>query len=500
VDEQRKRRDFVVHALGGVLAIVVAAGAIAAIALALGLGEREPVDVRVEGITAHAKRAARKPAADPFAYQPSRRGQFERRAALAASHVIYEMSPGGVVASARRTAEFRDQIEAAATAHGVDPDLLEAIIFLESAGRPQISAGPTPEAASGLAQILPSTATDLLGMQVDLPASIELTRRIRRANDEAKVERLLAERARIDERFDPAQALDGAARYLEIATQRFGDPQLAVVSYHMGIGNLESVLRAYADVRDSVPIAQVVASRRLAYAEVYFESSPGRDGDAYGLLTGFGDESSDYLWKVTASEEIVRRARDDPEGLADTARLATAKATLEEVFHPLSETDVFEDAGEIEDAIDDGDLVPLPDDPSLGWVPAKQLGELAPELDTEPALYRVLRPEALAALSYLAGTVRDLSGAKHPLKVTSATRSREYQELLIGINPEATSEYSLHTTGWSFDIKRKYGSPDQERAFQYALDHLRSLALLDYAIEPGAMHVTVSGEGEELIR
>ena len=485
--------------IGGALLVVLPAAGIAAIAIALGLGEREPLDLRVEGIAAEAKAAA-KPAADPFAYAPAQRAEFERRAALGASHVIYEMSPGGVLASARRTEEFRDQIETAATAHGVDADTLEAIVFLESAGRPQISAGPTPEAASGLAQILPSTATDLLGMQVDLSASIELTKRIRGAKSPEQARRLLAERARIDQRFDPEAALDGAARYLEIATERFGDPQLAVVSYHMGIGNLETVLRTFADAPDSAPIGEVVAANKLSYPKVYFDSSPDHHGETYGLLRGFGDESSDYLWKILASEQILRRERDDPDGLQRTADLANAKSTLEEVFHPQDETEVFEDAEAIEDAIRDGDLVPLPDKPALGWIPSKQIGELAPELDQDPALYRVLRPEALATLSYLAGIVQNISGASRPLRVTSATRSQDYQDLLTTSNPEATHEYSLHTTGWAFDIKRDYESDKQAEAFQYALDHLSALGLMDYAVEPGAIHITVSDEGVKLVR
>jgi soluble lytic murein transglycosylase-like protein len=499
VHEQRSGRDFVARAIGGALLVVLPAGALAAIAIALGLGEREPLDLRVEGIAAEAKAAA-EPKADPFAYAPEGRAEFERRAALGASHVIYELSPGGVLASAERTEAFRPEIEAAAAAHAVDPDLLEAIVFLESAGRPQISAGPTPEAASGLAQILPSTATDLLGMQVDLPESIELTKRIRRTDDPEKVDRLLAERARIDQRFDPKAALDGAARYLQIAGQRFGDPQLAAVSYHMGIGNLETVLREFADAPDSTPIGEVIAANRLTYAKVYFESSPDRHEGAYDLLRSFGDESADYFWKLLASEQILRRARDDPDGLRQTAELATAKATLEEVFHPEDDTEVFEDAEAIEDAIRNGDLVPLPDRPSLGWIPSKQIGELAGELDQDPALYRVLRPEALATLGYLAGIVQNLSGADRPLHVTSATRSQDYQDLLTATNPEATHEYSLHTTGWAFDIKREYESDAQAEAFQYALDHLSALALIDYAVEPGAIHVTVSDAGSELVK
>jgi soluble lytic murein transglycosylase-like protein len=491
-------RVTVARALGGTLLILVLASAIAAVALALGLGETEPLDVRVAGIATEASAAA-EPEQDPFAWDPGRRDDFEARAAIGASHVIYAKSPGGVIASARRTAAWREEIDVAAGRHGIDADMLEAVIFLESAGRPEAMAGPTPEAASGLAQIIPSTATDLLGMSVDLPASVALTERIAKTRTRRDAERLRAQRAAVDERFDPEAAIDGAASYLEIAGERFGADDLAVVSYHMGIGNLENVLRAYAGADDETPIAELVAAERLAYAEVYFNSSPERNREAHELLTGFGDESSDYLWKVRASEGIMARYRRDPDGLADVATLATSKATLEEVFHPENETEVFDEPDDIEGAIRDGDLVPLPEAPSLGWVPDEQMGELAGELDASPALYRALRPEALATLGYIAGLVRNLSGEDAPLRVTSTVRDRAYQELLVGRNPEATDEYSLHTTGWSFDVLRDYGSDRQGAAFQFVLDRLSALALIDYALEPGAIHVTVSEFANELV-
>ena len=413
--------------------------------------------------------------------------------------MIYEKSPGGVSASARRTIAYRDEIEAAAGRHGADPDTLEAMIFLESAGRPYVMAGPTPEAASGLAQIIPSTATDLLGIPVDLPASIALTEQIAAAKTPEQAQRLRDQRTAIDQRFDPAAAIEGAATYLEIARERFGADDLAVVSYHMGIGNLETAIRSFTGASQKTPIAEVVASGELSYAELYFDSGPSDHAETYEFLSGLGDESSQYLWKVRASEEILESYRSDPEALDATAELATAKATMEEVFHPENETEVFDSPDEIESAIDDGELLPLPNQPSLGWEPDRDIGELASELDQEPALYRALRPEALATLTYLAELVRNESGAAAPLQVTSAVRDREYQELLVGVNPEATAEYSLHTTGWSFDVRRDYESKRQASAFQFVLDRLRSLSVLDYAVEPGAIHVTVSNRGEELL-
>ena len=486
------------RALGATVLLVVVAGAIAAIAIALGIGSREPLEVEVARITNEATALAR-PQRDPFNWSPGRRQVFETRAATGASHVIYEKSPGGVAASAERTIAYRDEIDAAAKRHGVDAKTLEAMIFLESAGRPYVMAGTTPEAASGLGQIIPSTAIDLLGMSVDLPLSIALTERIANASTPAEAERLRVERTAIDQRFDPAAAIEGAATYLEIAHERFGADDLAVVSYHMGIGNLETAIRSFTGAADETPIAEVVSANQLSYAEIFFDSGPSEHREAYEFLAGLGDESSQYLWKVRASQAILERYRADPDGLTETAELATAKASLEEVFHPENETEVFDDAGEIESAIASGDLVPLPDEPALGWEPDADIGELAVELDRQPELYRALRPEALATLTYLAELVRKESGAATPLQVTSAVRDREYQELLVGVNPEATSEYSLHTTGWAFDIRRDYESGRQANAFQFELDRLRTLTLLDYAIEPGAIHITVSNLGEELL-
>src|SRR5436189_240562 len=83
----------------------------------------------------------------------------------------------------------------------VDADTLEALVFLESAGRPYAQAGKL-EGAAGLTQILAQTATSLLGMHVDL-------RKARKARSARALRRA-------DDRFDPAKALAGTVRYLQL--------------------------------------------------------------------------------------------------------------------------------------------------------------------------------------------------------------------------------------------------------------------------------------------
>ena len=102
---------------------------------------------------------------DPFAFAGPRSADFERRAAFGFSHVLYAKSPGGVLVAAERTAGFRTLIEQAVASSPVDADTLEAMVLLESGGRPDVIAGSDPAHAAGLTQILAGTAISFLGMR-----------------------------------------------------------------------------------------------------------------------------------------------------------------------------------------------------------------------------------------------------------------------------------------------------------------------------------------------
>lgn len=98
---------------------------------------------------------------------------------------------------------FQNLIVAAASKYGLDPALLAAVVKQESNFNPNARSGA---GAKGLTQLMDSTAR---GLGVTDP-------------------------------FDPAQSLDGGARFLSGLMKQFhGDPHLALAAYNAGPGAVQ---------------------------------------------------------------------------------------------------------------------------------------------------------------------------------------------------------------------------------------------------------------------
>jgi hypothetical protein len=438
---------------------------------------------------------------DPLTFDSRRTSAYERAAAFGLSHVLFAKSPGGVVASAERTARFRSLVERSVAGTGLDADIVEAIVFLESAGRPEVIAGEDPANASGLTQILAETATNLLGMPVNLVSSRRLTRRIEAAQSRGemgKVERLFAARRRVDARFDPAEALAGTVRYLAFARRRFGREDLAVVSYHMGIGNLTQVIRAYAG-EPNAEIPAIIRERDLSWARLYFDSSPIRHRRAWLRLATLGDDSQTYYWRVLAAREVMRLFRQDSAALDRLARLHGRGPSAERALHPPEATARFATLDELRAASQRGELERLPTDPNkLHFAVSPTIDSAVAPEGREAGAYRRLRPSALRLLRYLAARVHDLSGADAPLTVTRATYDEAYGRRLGIRGPDAASQRLLHETGFAFDIRRRYASGAQRAAFQYTLERLETLGLIAWIRDRSDIHITAASQAGTL--
>ena len=426
---------------------------------------------------------------DPFAYQAGKRAQFEARAAEGESHLLYANSPGGVQASARRVAALQAPIQAAAVAAHVDPGLLEAMIFLESGGRPDVVAGPDPSAAAGVAQIVAATGQTLLSMHIDLRASRRLTKQIAAAqkrHDAAAVARLQAQRRRADDRFDPNKAIAAMGRYLAFAAPRFGPSDFAVASYHMGVGNLADAIRGYVGPKEKQLAVKIVRQRKLTYAQLYFDSSPFRHQTAYRRLADLGDNSNTYYWRVLAARDIMRLYRQNPAELDRINRLETGYGSAEAVLRP-PDTPVFANSEAVKRALARGQLVKVPNQPKQRHF----------ALDQAAGGQAALRPQALALLYYLANRVQAISHEKGALVVAATARDGVAQQALVARHLEKPG-YAVATTGYSFDIARRYASQAQAEAFQAMLDRLQALDAIAWERRPDVIHITASEHAKPL--
>jgi hypothetical protein len=422
---------------------------------------------------------------DPFAYVSSRESEFVARGIDGSDHVLYVKSPSGALATAARVAQFRPLIDHAVAGSGFDPSLVEALVFVESAGRPDVIVGGDPTNASGLTQILAQTGSSLLGMHIDLARSRKLTGQIFLASARGQagtVARLGRARARVDDRFDPAKALAGTVHYLEIAERDLGRTDLAFESYHMGIGNLQRVLDLYN------------GGHAVPYPQLYFDTAPDHNPHAYALISSFGDDSSLYYWRLLGAQQIMRLYRTDRSALQRQIALQTAADSNGYVLHPPDGLDPFADPDALDRAYGARTILPLPSDPArLGLRYDPGIGSLASRLGFTPAVYRGLRPAALDLLIELAARVRELS--KRPrstLTLTSAVSDKRYQGLLGVSDPPAAA-------GWSFTIARSYIGPAQAAAFQAMLDRLQALNLIAWERFPSEIEVTVASDASQAI-
>lgn len=113
--------------------------------------------------------------------------------------------------------DLRGLIESAAERHGLDPDLIEAVVYAESKGNPE---AVSKAQAYGLMQLQVPTASDMAGRAVSA-----------------------------DELLDSALNLDLGCKYLVWLGKRLeGDLRLVLMAYNAGYGNVRKWLKTTSDV------------------------------------------------------------------------------------------------------------------------------------------------------------------------------------------------------------------------------------------------------------
>ena len=135
------------------------------------------------------------------------------------------------------------------------------------------------------------------------------------------------------------------------------------------------------------------------------------------------------------------------EALAD--QNAATSAIVREVYREHLNLLVLDQYDDLEDALGNGGLVPLPPEPHRFNVLLRTAGQHPiGELDIgNQGSYLTARPATIGCLLDVASRVR--SG---PIEVTSLVRHLDYQDELRGVNINATTNLPMHTMGMAFDI------------------------------------------------
>ncbi len=409
-----------------------------------------------------------------FHYDASKSAEYVARATAGNGQVLFSKSPGGAVATAARVAAFAPMIEHAVAGTDIPASTIEGLVFLESAGLPDAAVADNPANAAGLTQILPSTATSLLHMHVDVSTSRRLLAEIAQAHNAAKLRSLQRQLQAADQRFDPAAALAGTVRLLQQSENMFGGRlDLAVTAYHMGPGNLQQILSDYN------------GGQAVPYVQLYFDTAPDHAAAAYKLLSGLGDDSSLYWWRVLGAEQIMHLYRTDRSALRRLQTLETADAAGGSVLHPPGRAPRYASPSELQAAYTAHRLARLPRNATaLGLAYDSSIGSQA---SAPRSLYEGLNPVAIKLLIRLAAAVRTLSGGQAPLRVASAVADGKYLSAQGVYDPMAQ-------TGFGFQIARRYRSGAQAGAFQAVLDRLQSLNLIAWAPVGSVIEITAASD------
>jgi len=115
---------------------------------------------------------------------------------------LYVPTAEALASSAQNEATLTPLIEETARRYGLEPELVRAVVRIESAFYPKAH---SKAGAMGLMQLMPGTAADL----------------------------------GVADPWDPVANLDGVCRYLAQMLTRFGDLRLALAAYNAGPGAVE---------------------------------------------------------------------------------------------------------------------------------------------------------------------------------------------------------------------------------------------------------------------
>lgn len=375
-------------------------------------------------------------------------------------------------------------IESSAKAKGLDPIFLASRIFLESWGDCAARASERNwAAAAGCAQFTASGAKDE-GLVIK--------------RERKKVGKLWLNVVVRDDRLDPILAIPAMANRIARRSAVYGRSDFEVAEYHMGAGNMLSVLSLYTGEKvDSKNAAEIIRRKKLTYPLVFFNNTARYKKDLYSYFGRLADYSPTYYFRIQAAYDLLKIYRQQQGSYAAILEQFRPKFDDKEespnrMWSYYGQADVKRfsilNLDQLKTEWKHGRIVPMPNQPDRFGVRIRTSGE-SPIAEKDPAnrqWYLGSEPATLGCLLYLAYELRQFeSMAFRPLETNSLVRDVMYQAKLSRGNSVARTELPTHVMAKGFDLPRKVMSAGQLADLTFLLKDLESLGLISW-IQEGA--------------
>ncbi len=363
-------------------------------------------------------------------------------------------------------------IHSSAARAGFPPEVLEAIVYVESWGeaRAESPAGPR-----GIMQISAATAR-AMGLRVVVATRYKVTRErvlVPRKGRKPRYKTITHKTPYVvtvrDDRLSPERAVPAAARYLASMVQKFGGLDWAIFAYHCGQGCVAEMLDLTRQAR-GIPRDEVTVPR------MFFSANPAWNRELYEAIQQqmLRDYSPTYYFRILRAEQLLSLYRRDTDAFMNLAqeyrsdfqatgraphRLAVWLKRDDLIFHTCD--DIRADNGRhLVKAIERPDY--------LGY----RL-RVSPDSPADLEYFSQASPAALGTLTYIAFETRRLFNELNPrgerfqpLEVTSLVEPEDYARRLTG--REALS----HSSGQVFDIDYSGLPPAELECLRFVLSDL----------------------------
>lgn len=425
-------------------------------------------------------------------------------------------------AGAEKILGLMPTIEAACAEYDVPAWRLAAHLNLESFGAEDAK---SPTGPVGIAQFTALTAANLDAVKDGVHLLSYTGKKVGKSRTSKNPIR--PNEITLDNRKNVELSIYGAAKLLRSEFEFFGDWDFASFAYHSGRGVVANWVKMYISPKPVGSGGKADLQKyRVSYERLYFDNSPYHNVGSHSIYKrlmlpkkfgGTGDFGPNYCFKVARWMELLQlRQRDHKafDALAALQRYENEHGVMVARDHRMwsyfRDTDkVYRDRGDLEDALEVGEIVQVPNDSKFGFQLRLDGNGSVGEADPENRnLYIATKPETAGCLLYVMSELRRFRqvagerGAKVAdlpvFEVTSLTRTLEYQKRLRGFNPVATKAISFHVLGAAFDITRVGLSEADQRDLEFILNELDSIGFIGWVPENAAYHVVVAPEKEAI--